>query len=129
MELYTEVDEHGPLFRHAEEIVIPEFLRDVEMEIAELGVVIVTHELQRVIREPTPIYWTRTRKYRRGGDVVIDDDKIIYGPWLEGISEKNRTTRFKGYATYYRMRFKLNQQVQRLANDLFKREYLGRLIH
>lgn len=127
MELSVDIDEDGPLFRHAELVVIPEFLRDAENEIGEMGVQVITHELYKVIRDPTPYYWTRTRKYRRGGDIVIDDARIVYGPWLEGTSEKNRTTRFKGYATYYRMSFVIQNNVSVVANGLFKRHYLWRL--
>ncbi len=33
---------------------------------------------------------------------VIHDSGTIYGPWLEGTSKKNETTRFKGYASFRR---------------------------
>lgn len=33
---------------------------------------------------------------------VIDDSGVVYGPWLEGISPRNSTTRFKGYASFRR---------------------------
>lgn len=31
---------------------------------------------------------------------TIDDSKLVYGPWLEGVGSRNQTTRFKGYATF-----------------------------
>ena len=31
---------------------------------------------------------------------TIDDSKLIYGPWLEGVSSRNETTRFRGYAVF-----------------------------
>ena len=30
----------------------------------------------------------------------IDDGGVIYGPWLEGTSSRNQTTRFKGYSSF-----------------------------
>lgn len=30
----------------------------------------------------------------------IDDGNVIYGPWLEGVSSRNKTTRFKGYHSF-----------------------------
>lgn len=31
---------------------------------------------------------------------LITDGGVIYGPWLEGTSSRNETTRFKGYASF-----------------------------
>lgn len=31
---------------------------------------------------------------------TIDDAKLVYGPWLEGVGSRNESTRFKGYATF-----------------------------
>ena len=33
---------------------------------------------------------------------TIDDGNVVYGPWLEGISSRNQSTRFKGYASFRR---------------------------
>lgn len=33
---------------------------------------------------------------------LITDNGVIYGPWLEGVSSRNDTTRFKGYAAFRR---------------------------
>jgi hypothetical protein len=30
----------------------------------------------------------------------VDDNKCINGPWLEGTSSRNQSTRFKGYGTF-----------------------------
>lgn len=40
---------------------------------------------------------------------IIHDSKVIYGPWLEGVSSRNQTSRFKGYAMFR----KAHQQLQR----------------
>lgn len=31
---------------------------------------------------------------------TIDDSKLVYGPWIEGVGSRNERTRFKGYATF-----------------------------
>jgi hypothetical protein len=36
--------------------------------------------------------------------VVISDRGVVYGPWLEGTGSRNQTTRFKGYASFRRVR-------------------------
>lgn len=30
----------------------------------------------------------------------IDDSKVVYGPWLEGVSSRNAKSRFKGYSMF-----------------------------
>jgi hypothetical protein len=35
----------------------------------------------------------------------------VWWPWLEGVSERNRTTRFKGYHTFRRTRRKLEDNM------------------
>jgi hypothetical protein len=60
-----------------------------------------------------------TGHYRRSihGEIAsslhgrIHDSKVIYGPWLEGVSSRNQTTRFKGFAMFRNAR----QQLDRIA--------------
>ena len=57
---------------------------------------------------------------------VIHDNKVIYGPWLEGTSSRNASTRFKGYSMFRRAR----QQLDREKNDIVSRQMrkaVGRL--
>ena len=46
---------------------------------------------------------------------TIDDSGVVYGPWLEGTSARNETTRFKGYATFRRTRDWLAEQADGVA--------------
>ena len=46
---------------------------------------------------------------RQADDLVVHDRGIIYGPWLEGVSHRNQTTRFKGYSSFRRA----TQEMQR----------------
>lgn len=43
---------------------------------------------------------------------------VTWGPWLEGTSSRNRSTRFKGYHLFRRTR----QELQRRAPDVGQRE-------
>jgi len=47
----------------------------------------------------------------------IDDGGVVYGPWLEGISARNRTTRFKGYASFR----KTGQWLQKQSKNVLKK--------
>ena len=53
----------------------------------------------------------------RGLIGVITDGGVIYGPWLEGVSSKNRTTRFKGYGSFR----KTTTWLQRQARGVLQR--------
>jgi hypothetical protein len=61
--------------------------------------------LDRSIRHPTPYYETQLT-VRPVADTIasVSDRGVVYGPWLEGTSERNRTTRFKGYSALRRAR-------------------------
>ena len=38
----------------------------------------------------------------------------VWWPWLEGTSKRNRSTRFKGYHTFFRTRLRLARELQAL---------------
>jgi len=42
---------------------------------------------------------------------VLDDSKVVYGPWLEGTGSRNTATRFKGYSSFRRTEQHLQSQV------------------
>lgn len=48
---------------------------------------------------------------------TIDDSKLVYGPWLEGVSSRNDATRFKGYATFRHV----FGQLELKADDVLER--------
>ncbi len=50
----------------------------------------------------------------------IHDSNVIYGPWLEGVSSRNQTSRFKGYAAFRNAR----QQLDRIARTVLRNRVL-----
>jgi hypothetical protein len=50
---------------------------------------------------------------------VLVSDSLVYGPWLEGTSERNRSTRFKGYRLWRQARQAAQQQAPKIAQELF----------
>ena len=47
------------------------------------------------------------RKFRSIGAATvgkIHDSGVVYGPWLEGTSSRNQTTRFKGYSSFRKVK-------------------------
>jgi hypothetical protein len=47
---------------------------------------------------------------------VIDDSKVVYGSWLEGVSSRNDKTRFKGYAMFR----KAHDKLERMAGEILQ---------
>jgi hypothetical protein len=75
----------------------------------------IVFHLQRVIRNPTPYYWTRIVVNRAVQARTVSDSRVVYGGWLEGVSRRNRTTRFKGYHTFRLIKQQINKEKARIA--------------
>lgn len=69
----------------------------------------VVRDRYTVFRNPTGYYESRTVAKVSGDPFMVWDSDVVYGPWLEGISRRNATTRFKGYHSFR----KATQQIQR----------------
>jgi hypothetical protein len=79
-----------------------------------------------LVRQDYDIHHRRPTGYARSQVEVIPDPErarvgdggIVYGPWLEGVSERNKTTRFKGYATFRRSRIRLALEAPVIARSI-----------
>jgi hypothetical protein len=107
----------GPIFDGRAEHAIREFLDDATHQIAGQALAEVHLILDRSIKHPTPYYETQVTSERAGQDMVVHDRGIVYGPWLEGVSQRNQTTRFKGYAAFR----KATQEMERKAGPIAER--------
>lgn len=122
----TSVQTGGPIFNGQGPSIVVRSARDMEEHLAEVGADMVRTELMHVLRRETPYYRTQITTTEMYGRHVITDGGVVYGPWLEGTSERNKTTRFKGYATFRRMAQKLDadsvnivrEQVFRMVREL-----------
>jgi hypothetical protein len=107
-----DVEISGPLFKKGAKIT-RNAMEDAVQELVELG----EDRLNEVLRpRPAGLYLSAqqarpgkasTGNYRRnvqgeseGLKGRIDDGGVIYGPWLEGTSSRNQSTRFKGYGAF-----------------------------
>lgn len=72
-------------------------MRDLEVMVAD-DVSAAWHEnLNASLRTQTPYYVPNITRTRRAAAEVVTDRGVVYGPWLEGVGSRNRTTPFKGY--------------------------------
>jgi hypothetical protein len=111
--------EHGPLFDGRAPFIVDYWLGQASEHLADEGVRIVHQRLHEVLRHPTGHYESRVVKDRSFGDVAVTDSGVVYGPWLEGTGSRNRTTRFKGYATFRRAAQELEaREPQVIEHDI-----------
>lgn len=117
MSIRVSVETGGPLFNGQGPSIVVRSCRDMEEHLAEEGAQMVRTELMQVLRKETPYYRLQVTTEQMYGRHVITDGGVVYGPWLEGTSERNRTTRFKGYATFRRMAQKLDHEAPAIVRD------------
>lgn len=117
----VDISRHGPLFdgRYAE--AIRDYREEAKWEVGSQGLADVQHYLDASIRFPTPYYETQVMVERAGSTVVVHDRGIIYGPWLEGVGSRNRTTRFKGYFSFRKATAQLRGQAGAIAEHVLQR--------
>jgi hypothetical protein len=126
MDVFIDYSSSGPIFNGQAPAVIAAYLDDVLTEVGGQGLADVHQILNENIKRPTPYYETQIISQRVSVDQVVHDRGIIYGPWLEGTSTRNQTTRFKGYHAFRNARNNLVAKVPELADHVFQK-YLPRL--
>lgn len=120
-EIKIDYETIGRLFNGELPRLIDRALNDAQREVAQDALAQVQFNLDRSIRQPTPYYETQITMQNVAEDIVVHDRRIVYGPWLEGTSERNRTTRFKGYASFRRARQTTQARVPQLVNAVMRR--------
>lgn len=116
----------GPLFNGMAEAAVGAMVEEIQNVLGSQGLANVQQFLDQSIQHPTPYYETQITVQRQANDVVVHDRGIAYGPWLEGVSERNRATRFKGYHAFRRATDELRRQAPALVEHVVRRA-LGRI--
>jgi hypothetical protein len=117
----------GPLFDGSASRTVDRYLQEVETDVGDQAVNAVRTQLRRVLKHPTGKYSRRIHAVQRSADVVVTDGGVVYGPWLEGVARRNRSTRFKGYATFRKVTQSLQDKAMTTAERLMHDKYLGRM--
>lgn len=118
----------GPLYDGKAAAAVDDFLDETSREIADLGQDMVQARLRSVLKDDTGHYRGKVTVDRATSDAswVVTDQGVIYGPWLEGTSSRNKTTRFKGYGTFRKVRQDLAAKADDVAEKNLDR-YLERM--
>lgn len=112
------VDEVGPVFNGDAEKAAHDFVDALSNEVADLGVTEVKQALHSVLKRPSGYYESRVQVEMVNGGPAVTDGGVIYGPWLEGTSSRNNSSRFKGYATFRRVKQALESKVPDVAEQI-----------
>lgn len=116
----------GPMFDGTAEQAVTDFCKASEDEVAKEGVRMIQSDLDRVLRNPTGYYRSRITVDRQSSGARVTDGGVVYGPWLEGVGSRNKSTRFKGYSTFRRMAQELQKKVGPIAERVLP-GYLGKM--
>lgn len=103
-----------------------EFITRAKEALADAGVNLVLAQLAANLQNPTGRYESRIGTEKQVDDIFVTDDGMIYGPWLEGTGSRNKTTKFKGYASFRKASQQLERQVDRIVDKELKL-FLSRL--
>lgn len=99
----------GPLFTTRAEAESHRLVAACVTEVAREAQNRLVGSMAGTFRRPTPYYWTqvwtdRVTLERAEVNDARSGQPMIYGPWLEGVSSRNRASRFKGYGIWRRVR-------------------------
>lgn len=113
--LNVTVEQRGPLFDIApSKAAASRATVKANDRLAEETKARIDARLRTVLVNPTGYYQSRIRVVRGTTYRGVDDSNAVYGGWLEGVSHRNRATRFKGYRTFRMVR----QSVERDKADI-----------
>jgi hypothetical protein len=76
----------------------------------------VHQRLRAVLKHPTGHYESRVQVSNQSNTLQISDGGVVYGPWLEGTSSRNGSTRFKGYHTFRQVLQRMDQKAEQVAD-------------
>lgn len=116
----------GPLFSGEAARVLDRMTEEIAAEVGKVAEQDVHHRLGQVLRHPTGKYQRRVRVQVQGTRAVVDDQRSVYGPWLEGTGSRNGHSRFKGYATFRKTLQQVQSKSGAIAQQIVART-VGRL--
>lgn len=121
MTLDYEVNVKGPIFDGSVNKIMRQVVRDIQDELGDLAVDMVYAHFDAVLQNPTGYLRSRVHARRDSDDMTVGDGGVVYGPWIEGVSTRNQTTRFKGYHTYAKVTAEIDQKVEGTCDKVLGR--------
>jgi len=121
---WFKVTASGPIFNGSAKGV----LRDAERAMSEKAAKAAQRHIQTIgrrdfryhVKPATHFYENNIEVDRVADGHLVHANQVIYGPWIEGTSSRNQSTRFKGYHLFRRAA----QEVQNRLGDILSEEEL-----
>jgi hypothetical protein len=116
----VEVRAEGPIFDNLATEAGHKFVRDATRKLADTGadwirIAAMSMDISgRAGRGPHPHAHEAVLVYERDWGAYIFGGMVkgaVWWPWLEGVTERNQTTRFKGYHTFRKTAAQLNEHA------------------
>jgi hypothetical protein len=112
----------GPLVEGKANAVVDAMMASAVAEVADYTKYEVLTQLDRVLVNPTGYYESQIADTPVSPFLHrVHDSGVVYGPWLEGISSRNQTTRFKGYHTFRIVQGRISQKSSAIIAAHFAR--------
>lgn len=117
---WLKVEADGPMFdargpralAHAQDAISEKIAKAAQRHILTFGIANFRYEAS----PPTYFFQHNVVTERVGDQHVVHADNVIYGPWLEGTSSRNTTTRFKGYHLFRRAAQDVERNLGRILD-------------
>ena len=119
----------GPLFDGRAPLFVAAFMASAVEVVAKDAMSEVLFTQQTDFQRPTGAYWSRMEtlnKSRGSAYSKVVTNPSVYAPWLEGVSSRNQTTRFKGYQSFRRGYQAVLQALPTILENV-ARSTLGRI--
>lgn len=112
----------GPIFDGRAERALQQYARDLRHSLAEIGQDWIQIEAMGMDKSGRG----GTGRAAEGVRIITSNlqetlwgdmkEGEVWWPWLEGVSKRNHATRFKGYHTFRKIRFKITKYAVPYAN-------------
>lgn len=119
--LTTDLKVYGKLVKGEEAPAVRAFFRDAKALVAREGEQQAKARALAKPRDPTGAFSRSiaVHDFKKGRTIMASYPEVLYGPWLEGTSERNQSTRFKGYKIFRLTRAWLRRNVTPILQDRF----------
>jgi hypothetical protein len=111
------IDASGPLFDGRAARIIEAACQDGQDGVADHAVNLIHDRLGQVLRHPTGYYESQIVTDKSREQDVVNDGGVVYGPWLEGVGSRNKSTRFPGYGTFRLVAQEIERDAGRVAEE------------
>lgn len=103
----------GPLMEGRGPQILARFFDDAVKLVAEAGRDELQQRARSKPRHPSGAFAgaITIKPFKKGTTILADYPQVLYGPWLEGTSPRNASTRFKGYRMFKLTRGRLRKRL------------------